>query len=210
VWRFYDYSSKQDLGFRAGTKGVYPIKSIRSTYNASMKTKPLFLSGGKKSEGVVIAFSVILSLFIAACQDGRVSNQSAFPKSSEQRRVTSPNGRFDAVLVTDLYGPAAGGGVDSNVYIVAKGAPVYAKAGKEVFRADPMTGGDLVWRRDHLLEIHYDIAYIHTFRNVWGLYEIENVGSTGERDYEVEIRLMPASDSSALKPDGSFRHPGYE
>jgi hypothetical protein len=176
----------------------------------SMRTKPLFLPAGKKAERVVIAFSAVLSVFIAACQDGPLSKQNTFSKSSEQRRVTSPNGRFDAVLITDLYGPAAGGGVDSNVYIVTKGAPVDAKAGTEVFSADPMTGGDLVWRRDHLLEIHYDIANIHKFRNVWGLYEIENVGSTGERDYEVEIRLVPASDSSALKPDGSFRHPGYE
>jgi hypothetical protein len=71
-----------------------------------------------------------------------------------------------------------------------------------------MTGGKLVWKRDHLLEIQYDIAYIHQFRNLWGLHEVEDAGSTGERDFEVEIRLMPASDSSALRPDGSFRHMG--
>ena len=60
-----------------------------------------------QSEKVVIVFTVVLSVFLAACQDGPASNQNAFPKSLEQRRVTSPNGRFDAVLVTDLYGPAA-------------------------------------------------------------------------------------------------------
>jgi hypothetical protein len=135
-----------------------------------------------------------------------VPNEDAFTKSSELTRVTSPNGQLDAVLVTYAYGPAAGGGVDFNVYIVPKGLPVHIKAGREVFSADPMTGGQLVWRREHLLEIQYDMAYIHAFRNLWGLYELEDTGSKGERDYEVEIRLMPASDSSALKPDGSFRH----
>jgi hypothetical protein len=107
-----------------------------------------------------------------------------------------------------MYGPAAGGGVDSNVYIVRNGSPVYTKAGREVFSADPMTGGKLVWKRDHLLEIHYDIANIHRFRNTWGLWEIEDVGSTGERNFEVEIELVPVSDSSILKPDGSYRHWG--
>ena len=148
-----------------------------------------------------------VSVLICACQN-QPSTRRAFPKTAEVQRVTSPNGQFDAVLVTDLYGPAAGGGVDSNVYIVRKGSPVYDEPNKEIFNADPMAAGELVWRRDHLLEIHYDIAYIHRFRNVWGLYEIENVGSTGERDYEVELRLVPASESSALTSDGSFRHVG--
>lgn len=103
-----------------------------------------------------------------------------------------------------VYGPPAGGGVDSNVYIIRKGAPVNTKEGREVFSADPMTGEQLVWKRDHVLEIHYDIAQIHRFRNLWGLYEVRNVGSA-KYDYEIEIRLMPASDSSVLMPDGSFR-----
>jgi hypothetical protein len=92
-----------------------------------------------------------------------------------------------------------GGGIDSNVYIVRKGAPVRVKAGTEIFSADPMSGGNLVWKRDHLLEIHYDVGYIHIFRNLWGLHEIEDTGTTGERDIEIEIRLMPTSDSSLIE-----------
>lgn len=157
------------------------------------------------------AFSVVLSiLFFSGCGDQPVPNGDAFSKSSELMRITSPNGQLDAVLVTYIYGPAAGGGVDSNVYIVPKGARVHIKAGREIFSADPMTRGQLVWKREHLLEIHYDIADIHSFRNLWGLHEVEDVGSKGERDFDVEIQLMPASDSSALTPDGSFRHPGYQ
>ena len=154
---------------------------------------------------MALAVCAVVSAFICACQN-QPATRRAFPKAAEVQRVTSPNGQFDGVLVTDLYGPAAGGGVESKVYIVRKGSTVYDEPGKEIFDADPMTSGELLWRRDHLLEIHYDIAYIHRFRNVWGLYEIENVGSTGEHDYDIELRLVPASDSSALTSDGRFRH----
>jgi hypothetical protein len=160
-----------------------------------------------RSRGIALALAAVLSvLFLSGCPDGP---EDSYSKRVEDMRVTSPNGEFDAVLATYIYGPAAGGGVDSNVYIVRKGAPTFYKAGREIFSADPMTCGKLVWRRDHLLEIHYDMAYIHSFRNTWSLSEIENVGSTGERDFEVEIQLMPSSDSSALEPDGSFRYIGY-
>ncbi len=75
----------------------------------------------------------------------------------------------------------------------------------EFFRADPMTSGDLVWKGEHLLEIHYDQAQILEFRNLWGLHEIEDVGSKGERDFDVEIRLVPSSNFSVLTPNGKFR-----
>lgn len=122
-------------------------------------------------------------------------------------RVTSPSGRFDAVLITDIYGPAAGGGVDSNVYIVLKGAPAPKGQRREIFSADPFSHGNLVWKNDHQLRIHYDIAEIHEFTNLWGSY---GVGDSGESDFEIEIRLVPDSDWSALTPDGAFRELGYE
>ncbi len=131
-----------------------------------------------------------------------------FPASSEHSRVTSPDGKLDAVLVVDAYGPAAGGGVDSMVYIVARGAQVPTARAHMIFRADPMTRGTLVWKDAHLLEIHYDVADIYEFHNLWALDEIENVGEEGERDAYVEIRLAPSSDRSVLNPDGSFRNGG--
>ena len=154
---------------------------------------------------IVLTIGVTIAGLSLACRNGSVWGARTFPKSSELRRVTSPNGLFDAVLVEDPYGPPAGGGIDYNVYIVRKGAPVHAGWRSEILSADPMTHGELVWRRDHLLEIHFDIAHIKNLRNLWGLYEIENVGSLGRRDFEVEIQLMPASDSSVLTPDGEFR-----
>ena len=109
------------------------------------------------------------------------------------------------MLTQDLYGGAVGG-VDSEVYIVRKGAPVKLDTAYTILQADPFTKAKLVWKQDHLLQIYYDVAHIRGFRNLWCLHEIENVGSTGERDFDVEIRLEPLGDFSILAPDGSFRH----
>jgi len=154
--------------------------------------------------------SIVLGICsFSGCNGGqRVPRRGSASGWSELMRVSSPNGLLDAVLAQHVYGGAAGGGVDSNVYIVLKGTPVYAKRSREVFSADPTTNARLVWKRDHLLEIHYDIADIHDFRNLWGLYEVEDVGGEGQRDFEVEIRLVPTSDASILTPDGGFRRVG--
>lgn len=111
------------------------------------------------------------------------------------------------MLLQNLYGGAVGGGVESDLYIVRSGDPVRMGTARKILQADPFTGEKLVWKQDHLLQIYYDVAHIEQFRNLWGLWEVENVGSAGERDYEVEIRLEPLSgDFSILTPDGSFRH----
>lgn len=170
----------------------------------------IFLFQFKRVAKVTITLGIILGIFsFSACNGRPAPNRDILSTSSERMRVSSPDGRLDAVFVLDTYGPPSGGRVDSKVYIVPQGATVNMKAGREVFSADPMTGGQLVWKRNHLLEIHYDIADIHEFRNLWGLYEVQDVGSEGEHDYEVEIQLVPSSNSSVLKPDGSFRSPGY-
>jgi hypothetical protein len=140
--------------------------------------------------------------FSSGCQ----STHNRDSKVVEQSRVTSPNGQLDAVFLQDFYGGAVGGGVDSEVYIVRKGAPVKLDAAYTILQADPFTKAKLVWKQDHLLQIYYDVAHIERFRNLWGLHEVENVGSTGERDFDVEIRLEPLGDFSVLTPNGSYRH----
>jgi hypothetical protein len=69
------------------------------------------------------------------------------------------------------YGGAVGGGVESDVYIVRKGAPVKMDSARKILQADPFTGAKLVWKQDHLLQIQYDVAHIEQFRNLWGLWE---------------------------------------
>jgi len=124
---------------------------------------------------------------------------------SEEARVTSPNGVLDAVIIRE-DGDGALGGFVWHVFIITKGSAVDIHKSNEIFRASSLTNGKLLWSQPHLLEIHYETANIEQFRTLWGLYEIQNVGSQGERDYLVEIRLMPSPDGfSLLTPNGSFK-----
>jgi hypothetical protein len=130
------------------------------------------------------------------------------PRGTEEARVTSPNGQLDAVMIRKDTGTALGG-FEWYVYIVAKGSAIDKRKSHEIFQAGTLTGEKMVWSQPHLLEIHYDLANIEQFRNLWGLYEIQDVGSAGERDCLVEIRLVPSSQGfSLLTPDGGFRSEG--
>ncbi len=151
---------------------------------------------------LLLGFAFLSFGVLAACDRQPVPRPGS--DVTELSRVTSPNGQLDAVLTQDLYGGAVGG-VDSEVYIVRRGAPVKMDTAYTILQADPFTKAKLVWKQDHLLQIYYDVAHIQRFRNLWGLHELENVGSTGERDFGVEIRLEPLGDFSILAPDGSFR-----
>jgi len=164
-----------------------------------------YLSRGKTTIMMALYFGIVIC-FLSGCEDRVVSDSGVFSTAAEQFRVTSPDGQLDAVLVRDPVGGAVGGGVDWNVYIITKGTPIRMKLVHQVFKADPLIGGKLAWHGDHLLEIHYDLAQIEEFRNLWGLHEIQDVGSNGEREFVVEIRLVPSSpDFSLLNPDGSFK-----
>jgi len=144
----------------------------------------------------------VAMFFLAACD---VAPETKMAGGTEQVRVTSPNGKLDAVLIREDGGGAAGGW-EWYVYIVAKGSPGVAKNAHPIFNAGTLTDGTLSWSKEHLLEIHYNVAYINQFRNLWGLSEIQNVGTAGERDYLVEIRLVPASpDYSLLTSEGGFK-----
>ncbi len=121
-------------------------------------------------------------------------------------RVTSPDGKLDAVMVREMYGGAVGG-TEWYVYIVPKSVSGPSDRQDPVFDASDLTAERLVWQQPHLLEIGYDRAAIEKFRNLWALDEVESVGSSGEGDYFVEIRLAPSSaDYSLLTPAGRFRY----
>ena len=124
---------------------------------------------------------------------------------SEEARVSSPNGKLDAVLIRDDGGGAAGGW-EWYVYLVAKGSKVDESKAHAIFNAGTLSGEKLVWVQEHLLEIRYNIAAINQFRNLWSLDEIAGVGGSGDRDFFVEIRLSPSSQNfSLLTPNGDFK-----
>ena len=147
------------------------------------------------------SFLLVLCATIASFPLGCGGN-SVF---SEESRVTSPNGTLDAVMILQ-NGAGALDGLTWHAFIVAKGSAVNIRNSHEIFRASTLVGERLIWSQPHLLEIHYQLAHIEQFRNLWGLHEMQNVGSQGERDYLVEIRLMPSTNGfSLLTPNGNFK-----
>ena|ERR1700693_1536643 len=107
---------------------------------------------------IVVVVVAVSSSALAGCE-GQTYTKG---EGTELARVTSPNEQLNAVLMRYVYGGAVGGGVDSNVYIVRKGAPVVPKPRSEILRADPMSGGALVWKRDHLLQVQYEKIFFRS------------------------------------------------
>jgi hypothetical protein len=143
-----------------------------------------------------------LTFFLSALLGCSLVTDTANISSDEQARVTSPNGLFDAVLLREDGGGAAGGW-EWYMYIAEKGKPVEQGSTHLIFNAGTLIGAKLVWKQAHLLEIQYNIADINQFRNLWVGHQ--RAGDAGQ-DYLVEIRLAPTSqDFSLLKPDGTFK-----
>jgi hypothetical protein len=116
--------------------------------------------------------------------------------SEEFMRVTSPDGKLDAVLTTDSSGGAPGG-IFWFLYVVPKGRPAPYDETKKLFFADALTKGSVVWNKPHLIEIHYDKASIMHFRNI---------STTSDNGIAyVELRLVPSSEYSLMTPDGGWR-----
>jgi len=123
----------------------------------------------------------------------------------EKARVTSPDGRFDAVMTEETVGPVLGGGVYWNVFIVPKGDSAPKDDKNSLLNASVLRGEKLVWNQNHLLEVHYDIAEIEKFRNFWGSNEVQDRGWQ-KGDYLAEVRLVPSSpDFSLLSPNGDLK-----
>jgi hypothetical protein len=117
-------------------------------------------------------------------------------QGTEAMRVTSPDGKLDAILVEDNSGGALGG-VFWYVYVVPKGNAVPRDAMKRLFFADELTRGAISWAKPYLIEIHYDKASIMQFRNL---------STTSENGIEyVELRLVPSAEYSLVTPEGGWR-----
>ena len=150
-----------------------------------------------------VCASVGLCLLVG-CSGGSPSTVGSGARV-EEVRVASPDGRYDAVITRESIGGVLGG-VYWNVFIVPKGAGTAEENDRNtILNAAVMRGEKLLWKQRHLLEIHYDIAHIEQFRNLWGSNELEG-RSPREGDYLVEARLVPSSsDFSFLTSDGGFK-----
>lgn len=130
--------------------------------------------------------------FIAPKLIGVVVQRVIFPISrKEVARVASPDGTVDAVMVvTDCGAPCS---FDYAVYVVPKGneAPARDAVGLDVFSAENIVDGRLVWKQPHLLEISYSRALIDGFRNL--AHPFGKIGDEASWKYAVEVRLSPTA-----------------
>lgn len=123
-----------------------------------------------------------------------------FPEHrSEVARVTSPDGSVDAVAERIECGAPCS--FAYAVGVVPKGAPAPKDPGQQIFLAEDTVNAQVRWAEPHLLDIVYDKAFIHNFRNV--AYPLGVSGNTESWRYVVEIRLSPSSARFSYLTDGT-------
>ena len=113
------------------------------------------------------------------------SCENLFPVSREEiNRITSPDGKVDAILVETDAGATTSYGY--NVYIVPKGGNF--EVGYAAFIADHIKNLEIEWIKPKLLNISYDEARIFKFANIWQSRDADNFG------YVVELKLNSDSE----------------
>lgn len=100
----------------------------------------------------------------------------------EVARFRSPDEKLEAVLISGSAGATTA--TVSRIYITRAGERVESESDKNlVFTSDHTKELKPVWRDSHVLQIHYEEARIHQFRNFWET---------------TEVRLIPASSDHSL------------
>jgi hypothetical protein len=112
------------------------------------------------------------------------------PAPTEIARVTSPDSRYDAVLVNRKPAIALMK-VATEMYVVPRGGKI-APADDPIMIATHAEDVRGSWRDDHLLEIRYSRARVDGFSAVWPTRSA-SVPS-------VEIRLVPPAAGSSFAP----------
>lgn len=139
---------------------------------------------------VFISFTAGMLVTIAAPRLIRAAAVLIFPEHrTEVMRVSSPDGTVDAVAEQIDCGVLCSSTFE--VSIVAKGAAALRDPVQDVFIADDVVNAQVRWKELHLLEIAYDKALIHSFRNVTS--PLGRPGNVDSWRYRVEIRLSPSS-----------------
>jgi hypothetical protein len=115
----------------------------------------------------------------------------SFFGSEETLRVTSPDGKVDAVII-HVSAPATVEDT-TEVYIVPQGQSVIGKFGDDyqrVFQGHALSGLTVTWPEDRFLEVHYTFGVIYFFKN-----HITYHFDPNERLYVVQIREIPKNES---------------
>lgn len=119
-------------------------------------------------------------------------NEHADKPHTELKRVTSPDGRVDAVLA-EIEVDATFSNIPKGyaIYLVAAGGRLNLQSlypDQKVFYADRIVELEFTWKDTEFLEISYAHGDIDEFKNNWIL----------DKDCRVEIRIVPKSASHSL------------
>jgi hypothetical protein len=150
---------------------------------------------------VFLSFSAGIAVGILApwlLRDG--AGRVLFPEHRHEiARATSPDGTVDAVMEGIECGAPCSSGY--SVSVVPKGSAPPKDPVQHILVADDMVNAQIRWNESHLLDISYDRAFIHSFRNV--TYPLGQRGNVESWRYAVEIRLSPSSARFSYLVDGN-------
>jgi TonB family protein len=139
---------------------------------------------------VFLSFAAGIAIGIAAPRLIHGADKLLFPEHRHEIvRATSPDGAVDAVMEGIECGAPCSSGYA--ISIVAKGSAPRKDPVQQVFVANDVVNGQIRWEESHLLDISYDKAFIHNFRNV--AYPFGRGGDVNSWRYAVEVHLTPSS-----------------
>jgi hypothetical protein len=145
-----------------------------------IETKPVTLRRDTHAPFIAYASLFLLGLLTAAAMETLQDYVTQWSQR-ELVRVTSTDGRVDAVFAEQSHGPLREVGA---LYLVPKGDPASPSGALfhgTAFKQPPK----LVWRKPQLLEMVYGTGCINGFANVWHSGVVEG------GNYYVEVRLSP-------------------
>jgi hypothetical protein len=150
------------------------------------------------SQAVLATSGILLGVSIVArfwCCSAPAVRAAHVDQRKELSRLSSPDGRTDAILTRDSNCGATCPWRYS-VYLVAHGGALPSDASWEQFGATHTAKLSLRWRDSRTLILAYDRAEIDAFNNKWYLNP-EQSATGKEPAYIVEVRLAP-TDSASL------------
>lgn len=108
------------------------------------------------------------------------------PEEREIQRQVSPDRLVDAVLVERLTDATVA--TPTVLFLVASGHEW--KGESPILVGNRFEGLQVIWKRPNFLEIHYKKGRIFSFASFWNSRDVQNF------KYEVELRLVPETDST--------------
>jgi len=135
----------------------------------------------------LFAVTIVIALIIIG---SKILESLYKPVCEEVLRLNSPSQKCDAVMIT-LDGGATTS-IVYNIYIVPKDKKINIDYKSPIFSADHFVNLKVEWINDKLLEIRYEKARIHRFKNYAVIENAKN------QFFTIEIRETPLTDPPSL------------